>query len=115
MSTKPTRQQDRAGNQLAQSLLLITEAARLDGRSPLDAKELGEVARRIARVSTAFSLDEILARALESRGESLGLRSGTAELITLIEEGVEPLATLLLNDDDFKKLVARAEAELGEI
>ncbi len=115
MSTKPTRQQDKGANHLAQSLLLITEAARLDGRSPLDSQELAELGRRIARVSTAFSLDEILARALESRGQALGLRSGTAELITLIEAGVEPLATLLLNDEDFKGLVARAEAELGEV
>jgi hypothetical protein len=115
LSTKPTRQQDRASNHLAQALLLITEAARLDGRSPLDGKELGEVARRIARVSTVFDLDAILARALESRGQSLGLRSGTAELITLIEDGVDPLATLLLSDEAFKELVARAEAELGEV
>jgi hypothetical protein len=95
--------------------LLISEAARLDGRSPVDAKEFAELARRVTKVSTAFGLDEILARALESRGQALGLRSGTAELITLIEEGVEPLATLLLSDEDFKELVARAEAELGEV
>jgi hypothetical protein len=43
------------------------------------------------------------------------LRSGTAELITLIEDGVEPLSTLLLSDDEFKQLVARAEEELGEV
>ena len=115
MSTKPTRQQDQGAHRLAQALLLITEAARLDGRSPLDGKELGDLTRRIARVSTAFSLDEVLARALEARGLALGLRSGTAELITLIEEGIEPLATLLLSDEDFKELVARAEAELGEV
>jgi hypothetical protein len=115
MSTKPTRQQDKGANHLVQALLLITEAARLDGRSPLNTQDLAELAQKIARVSTAFNLDEILARALESRGQSLGLRSGTAELITLIEEGVEPVATLLLNDDEFKELVARAEAELGDV
>jgi len=115
MSTKPTRQQDRACDHLAQVLLLITEAARLDGRTSFDKVELAEVARRVARASSAFDLDAILARALESRGQALGLRSGTADLITLIEDGVEPLATLLLTDEDFKELVARAEAELGEV
>jgi hypothetical protein len=115
MSTKPTRQQDRACDHLAHALLLIAEAVRLDGRTPFDRVEFAEVARRAARASTAFDLDAIVARALESRGQSLGLRSGTAELLTLIEDGVEPLASLLLGDDDFKGLVARAEAELGEV
>jgi hypothetical protein len=115
MSTKPTRQQDRACHQLAQALLLITDSSRLDGKSPLDAKEFTDLSRRIARVSTAFSLEEIVARALEARGQSLGLRSGTAELITLIEVDIEPRWTLLLPDEEFKELVARAEAELGEV
>jgi hypothetical protein len=115
MSTKPTRQQARGADLLAQALLLITEAARLDGRSPLDGIELADLAMRIARVSTAFDLDSILASALEVRGQALGLRSGTAELLTLVESDVEPLASLLLSDDDFKALVARAEAELGEV
>jgi hypothetical protein len=115
MATKPTRQQARSADLLAQSLLLITEAARLDGRSPLDRGGLVEIAGRIARVSTAFGLDEILARALEARGQSLGLRSGTAELLTLVESDVEPLASLLLSDDDYRALVASAEAELGEV
>ena len=115
MATKPTRQQDRACDKLAEALLLIAEAARLNGPGPFDRVEMREVARRIARASTAFDLDAIVARALEARGHALGLRSGTAELLTLIEEGVEPLATLPLSDDDFKDLVARAEAELGEV
>ena len=115
MSTKPTRQQDRGCDHLARALLLITEAARLDGRTPFDRVELAEVARRIARASTAFDLDAILARALEARGHALGLRSGTAELLTLVESEVEPLASLLLPDDDFKAIVAKAEAELGEV
>jgi hypothetical protein len=115
LSTKPTRQQDRGCDHLAQAFLLIAEAVRLDGRTSFDQVELAEVARRIARASTAFDLDAILARALESRGQSLGLRSGTAELLTLIESDVEPLAMLLLSDDDFKELVARAEEELGEV
>jgi hypothetical protein len=115
MSTKPTRQQDRACDHLARALLLIAEAVRLDGRTSFDRVELAEVARRVARASTAFELDAILARALEARGGALGLRSGTAELLTLIEGDVEPLAALLLDDEDFKGLVARAEAELGEV
>ena len=115
MSTKPTRQQERGCDQLAQSLLLIAEAARLDGRTTFDRSELAEVARRIARASTAFGVDEILARALEARGKALGLRSGTAELLTLVNGEVEPIATLLLSDDDFKERVAEAEAELGEV
>jgi hypothetical protein len=115
MSTKPTRQQDRGCDKLAEALLLIAEATRLDGRSPIDRVELAELARRITRASTAFDLDTILARALESRGKALGLRSGTAELLTLIEDNLEPIATLLLSDDEFKELVARAEEELGEV
>lgn len=115
MSTKPTRQQARGADLLAQSLLLIAEAARLDGRSPLDRPGLADLVARIARVSTAFDLDAILARALEARGQALGLRSGTSELLTLVEGDVEPLASLLLSDEDFKALVAGAEAELGEI
>ena len=115
MSTKPTRQQERGCDQLAQALLLVAEAVRLDGRARFDRSELAEVARGIARASTAFDLDAILARALEARGKTLGLRSGTAELLTLVDGKVEPMATLLLSDDDFKALVAEAEAELGEV
>lgn len=114
MSTRPTRHQDRACDHLARALLLIAEAARLDGRSPFDRAELAEVARRAARASSAFGFDAIVARALEARGGELGLRSGTAELLTLIEGDVEPLSALLLADDDFKALVAKAEAELGD-
>jgi hypothetical protein len=114
MSTKPTRQQARGADLLAQSLLLITEAARLDGRSPLDRVELADLARRVVKVSTAFDLDAILARALEARGQSLGLRSGTAELLTLVDGDVEPLASLLLSDEDFKAIVAKADEVLGE-
>jgi hypothetical protein len=115
MSTKPTRQQARGADLLAQALLLIAEAARLDGRSPLDRAGLAELVRRVAGVSTAFDLDAILARALEARGQALGLRSGTAELLTLVESEVEPIASLFLPEDDFKALVAGAEAELGEV
>ncbi len=115
MATKPTREQDLACDKLAQALLLIAEAARLDGRSPIDRSGLAEVARLLARASSAFDRDAIVARALESRGRALGLRSGTAELLTLVEGDVEPLAAFLLADDDFRAAVAKAEAELGEV
>ena len=67
MATKPTRQQDQACQKLAQALLLIAEAARLDGRNSLGGSGWPEVARAVARASTAFGLDEIVARALVER------------------------------------------------
>ena len=115
MATKPTRPQVQASEKLAGALLLIAEAARLDGRGPLGPAGLAEVARLAARASSAFDLDAILAIALEGRGRALGLRAGTAELLTLVEGEVEPLASLLLGDDDFKALVEKAEAALGEV
>ena len=47
MSTKPTRQQDQACQKLAQALLLIAEAARLDGRDSLGGGRWLEVARDV--------------------------------------------------------------------
>ncbi len=114
MATKPTRPQERACDRLAQALLEITEAARLDGGGRLGPAELAELARRVAGVSTAFGLDAVVVRALEARGRALGLRTDTAELLTLVEGDVEPLDALLLDDDAFRGLVARAEAVLGE-
>jgi hypothetical protein len=115
MATKPTRAQDQACHKLAQALLLIAEAARLDGRDSLGGAGWPDVARSVARASTAFGLEEIVARALEERVRLLGLRSDAVELITLVEGDFEPLATLLLPDDDFREVVAKAEAELGEV
>jgi hypothetical protein len=115
MSTKPTRHQDRACDRLAEALLAIADAARLDGKGTLDPACFGEIAARLARASSTFSLETIVARALESRGRSLGLRSGTAELLTLLDAEIRPLAVLLLPDDDFRALVARLEDELGEV
>ncbi len=115
MATKPTRQQDQAADKLAGIILAIAEAARLDPRSPIDAAGFADLASRVARVSSAFPLDAIVARALDARGKSLGLRSGTADLLTLVEVDVQPLSSLLLDDDAFRGLVARAEAELGEV
>ncbi|WP_435007053.1 hypothetical protein P12x_004455 [Tundrisphaera lichenicola] len=115
MATKPTREQDKACDRLAQILLLYCEAARLDGRVAIDGAGLASFAQLVAKASSAFDLDAILARALDERGRGLGLRQGTAELLTLVDGGVEPLSTLLLSDDDFRAEVDRAEAELGEV
>ena len=115
MATKPTRQQDLACDKLADALRAITEAARLDGKATLDAMTLIEIAVRLARASSAFSLDTIVARALEARGKSLGLRTGTAELLTLLDSHIRPLEVLLRNDDDFRAIVAKLEDELGEV
>ena len=76
MATKPTRAQEQACAILADALARIAEAARLDGRAPFDAADMAELARRLARASSAFTLDAIAARALEARGRSLGLRPG---------------------------------------
>src|SRR4051794_5127635 len=112
MATKPTKLQQQARDQIAESLLLITGAARLDGRGTLDANLFAEIAARIARVSSGFTLDEILVRALERRGQSLGLPASAAEMLTLIETDVRPLEMLLLDDEEFRALIARVEEEL---
>jgi hypothetical protein len=113
MATKPTRQQQKACDRLAEALGAVTEAHRLDDRGQLDPNTLREVARLIGRVSSAFSLEEIVARTLDARGRSLGLASGTADLIGLNAETVEPLQTLRLADADFVELVKKLEDELG--
>jgi hypothetical protein len=115
MSTKPTRQQDRACDLLAEALLSITEAARLDGRATLDAPAFADLATLAGRASSAFGLDAIVSRALEARGKALGLRAGTAELVTLLDPDRRPLDLLLLAPDEFRELVARLDEELGEV
>jgi hypothetical protein len=115
MATKPTRMQEQACNRLVEALLLITEAARLDGGGKLDRADLGEMARRLAQVSSAFGLDVIVARALERRGKALGLPSDAAELLTLMEAEITPLEMLRLPDDEFKAQVERMQEELGEV
>ena len=113
MATKPTRQQQQACDRLADSLLAIAEAHRLDGKGRLDADDLRDIARLIGRVSSAFPLDHIVARTLDSRARSLGLSSGTADLIGLNAETVDPLQTLRLDDLEFTELVKKLEEELG--
>ncbi|APW59492.1 hypothetical protein [Paludisphaera borealis] len=114
MATKPTRQQVEACDQFAEALVLITQAARLDGKGKLDRGDLGEIASRLAQASPAFGLDGIVARAMERRGRSLGLPSSTVELLTLVED-VKPLDALLLTDEDFRELVERVNEDLGEV
>jgi hypothetical protein len=115
MATKPTRMQQQACDNLAEALVLITEAARIDGKGKLDQEDLDVIAGRLAQVSSAFSLDEIVARALERRAKLLGLPTSAAELLTLLDAEIRPLEMLLLPDDEFKALVERMQEELGEV
>src|SRR3954464_15123686 len=94
MATKPTRMQQRACDDLAEALVLITQAAHLDGMGRLDPEGLGVIADRLAHATSAFGLDEIVARALERRGRSLDLPGTIAELLTLIEADIKPLEML---------------------
>jgi hypothetical protein len=115
MATKPTRLQQQACDHFAEALVLITEGARLDGKGILGLGGLTEIARRIAQASSAFDLDTVIARALERRVRALALRSGTAELLTLLDTEIKPLEMLLLSDEEFKELIGKMEADLGEI
>ncbi|WP_406694044.1 hypothetical protein V5E97_23665 [Singulisphaera sp. Ch08] len=113
--TKPTKLQEKACERLADALLMITEAARLDGKGAFNASDLDEVASRLVRASSVFDLDAIVARALEMRGRALGRRSGTAELLMLLEGDLKPLSMLLLPDDAFNERMNTIDAELGEM
>lgn len=113
--TKPTRAQEQACDQLAEALVRVTEAARLDGRASFNKADLHGFAALLTRASSAFGLDAIVGRALDRRGKVLGLRSGTAELLTLLESDVSPLDSLLLTDAEFLALVEGVERELGEV
>jgi hypothetical protein len=113
LATRPTRRQQQACDQFAEALGLITEAARLnDGTGRFGADDLAVVADRLAKASS-FSRDEIVARTLERRGRALGLRPGTADLLSLLEGEIRPMETLLLPDDAFREIVAGIEEELG--
>ena len=115
MATKPTKSQQQGCDQLAEALLLITSGARLDGRGKFDATDLTEVALRLAKACSAFTLDDILARAIEGRARALGLRSGTSDLLMLMEGDIRPLETLLLPDEAFMERTAKMEDELGVV
>lgn len=112
--TKPTRQQEQACDRLAEALVLITEAVRLDARAPFGTPELNDVAALLTRATSAFGLDQVVARALERRGRALGLRVGTGEMLSLVEGDLPPLDLLLLPDDALRARVEAAEEELGE-
>jgi hypothetical protein len=113
MATKPTREQQKACDLLVEAVLQITEGARLDGKGGFGREDLREVTNRLAKASSAFRLDEILARALERRCRALGLRSEASDLLTLLDPGIEPLEALRLSDDALRELVEKAEGELG--
>jgi hypothetical protein len=115
MATKPTRLQQQACELLAEALDLIHEAYRLDGKSKLDTRDLDEIAARIAQVSSAFPLDQIVVKAIERRAKALELTSSAADLIMLSEGELEPLRALRLADHEFKELVRKLEEELGGI
>ena len=115
MATKPTRLQQQACDHLAEALFLITEAFRLDGKGKLSPAEFDELAAKVTEVSSQFSLDEIVVKALQRRAKNLSLTSSAADLITLMEGALKPLHTLLLPDPEFVELVKRLEEELGEV
>jgi hypothetical protein len=115
MATHPTKGQQRACDGFAEALVLITEGARLDGKGRLERDDLLEIAGRIARASSTFTLDEIVVRALVLRGRALGLPESTGELLTLLDADIRPLEILLLSDEAFRDLVGKLEEELGEV
>jgi hypothetical protein len=113
--TKPTRGQEQACNLLADALVSVTLAARLDGSKAFGPADLRGLVATLARASSAFPVETIVARALERRGRSLGLRSGTAELLTLLDTELPPMEALLLSDDEFRARVEAMEEELGDV
>ncbi len=113
MATLPTRLQQQARDRLADALLATAEASRLDGTGRLDDAGFREIATRLASISSAFSLDEIVARALDSRVKALKLPTGSADLIGLNSDSVDPLLALRLDDLALGELVGRLEEELG--
>ena len=115
MATKPTRLQQQACDLLAEAIYLITQAYRLDGSGKLDPRDLDEIATRLAPVSSAFALDQIVVKALDRRAKTLKLSSSAADLIALSEGDLEPLQTLRLTDHAFEELVRKLEEELGEV
>jgi hypothetical protein len=115
MATHPTKSAQHACDKLAEALVRVTDAARLDGRGSLNEQSLTEIAQRLGRVTSSFSHDEIVRRALARRVRELGLAENAVELLTLIESDVTPLAMLLLGDDELCGLIARVEEELGDL
>jgi hypothetical protein len=113
MATKPTREQQKACDHLAEALVLVTEAARLDGKGSFGLADLRAVVDRLAKASSAFSQNEIITRALEKRCRTLGLRSEATELLTLLDPEIDPLEALHLPDDALRERVEDVEEALG--
>jgi hypothetical protein len=113
MATKPTREQQKACDHLAEALVLVTEAARLDGKGSFALADLREVANRLLKASSAFQENEIITRALERRCRTLGLGSEATELLTLLDPQIDPLEALQLSDDALRELVENVEESLG--
>ena len=93
--------------------LAVAEAARLDGRGKARRGRPPQIGRLLGQVSSAFPLEHIVARSLELRAKALGLSSGTADLIGLNADTIDPLQTLLLGDAEFAELVKKLDEELG--
>ena len=115
MATKPTKLQAKARDDLAEALLLIAEAARLDGRAAMDPSAFREIAARIARVSSVYTLEDVFAKAVERRGLLLGFPPSTAEILSLAMTELEPIDILLRDDEGFRELAAKLNEELGEL
>lgn len=115
MATKPTKLQQKAFENFAEALVLIADGARLDGKGTLDRDSLLEVAQGVARASSAFGFHEIVVRALELRARAAGMPESTADLLTLMDVEIGPMEMLLLPVEEFKALVEKLEAELGDV
>lgn len=74
MATKPTREQARAFESLAESLVQVCSAARLDGGSRFGRGDLEDLVRCLSRATSAFPSDELISLALRKRCVELGLR-----------------------------------------
>jgi hypothetical protein len=114
MATKPTREQERGAELITGALLAIAEAARLDGRSRLDAAGFQALVDLASLASSAIDREALVGRALATRIKRLGLPSDTADLLALTDPDFDPLLALTQDDAAFRERVARAEAELGE-
>jgi hypothetical protein len=115
MATKPTKSQQKALENFAEALVLIVDGARLDGKGKLDREAFLRIAEQVAQASSAFSLDEIVIRALEWRARAAGLPGSAVELLTLMDVEIGPPEMLLLPIEEFKALVETLEAELGDV
>jgi len=113
--TRPSKLQDQAAAKLVAAVGLAAEAHRLDGGPRPSTADFREAVQKLARLSTPYSADDLLARALDERGQSLSMNMNVGELVMLVESPVETYAAMLLGDDEFRAHVAALEAELGEV